>query len=202
MAEEQKATEKGQEISQAYLSLVWWKFKKNRLAVVGGIVILIFYTVCGLFAEFFTPYTINHETDYLEARPQTLHFVDEAGNFHLRPFVYGLEETVDQALRKRIYLVDTSKQYPLYLFVRAEPYKLLGFIPSVYSEKNALDSSTDKCSDCTQWFNPLFLKKVGLYLRKLPEYSKSVKGEGLVMNWVWCGLSEKLRNRQSFSRNC
>lgn len=128
MAKKQKSVQKEQ-ISQSYLSLVWWRFKKNRLAVAGAIILVLFYTVCGLFAEFFTPYTLHYESDYLEARPQWLHFKDADGKFHLRPFVYALEETIDQTLRKRIYEVDTSKRYPLYLFVRAEPYKLLGFIP-------------------------------------------------------------------------
>jgi peptide/nickel transport system permease protein len=128
MAKKRESADKEQ-ISQAYLSLVWWKFKKNKLAVAGAIILIIFYTVCGLFAEFFTPYTLHQESDYLEARPQWPHFVDEEGKFHLRPFVYGLEETVDEELRKRIYEVDTSKRYPLYFLVRAEPYKLLGLIP-------------------------------------------------------------------------
>ena len=128
MAKKQESAEKEQ-ISQSYLSLVWWKFKKNRLAIAGAIILIILYVVCGLFAEFFTPYTVHHESDYLEARPQWPHFRDVDGKFHLRPFVYGLEETIDLELRKRIYEVDTSKRYPLYLFVRAEPYKLLGLIP-------------------------------------------------------------------------
>ena len=32
-------------------------------------------------------------------------------------------------LRKRFYEVDKSQQFPLYLFVRGEPYKLMGLIP-------------------------------------------------------------------------
>lgn len=128
MAKKQESA-KDKQISQAYLSLVWWRFKKNRLAIAGTIILITFYVICGLFAEFFTPYTLHYESDYLEARPQWPHFWDEDGNFHLRPFVYGLEETMDQVLRKRVYEIDTSIQYPLYLFVRAEPYKLLGLIP-------------------------------------------------------------------------
>ena len=52
MAKKRESADKEQ-ISQAYLSLVWWKFKKNKLAVAGAIILIIFYTVCGLFAEFF-----------------------------------------------------------------------------------------------------------------------------------------------------
>jgi peptide/nickel transport system permease protein len=129
MAKKNAASDKKKPISQSYLSLVWWKFKKNRLAVAGAIIVITFYTVCGLFAEFFTPYTVEHTSDYLEASPQWPHFIDAEGKFHLRPFVYGLEKKRDAATGKRFYVDDTSKRYPLYFFVRAEPYKLLAFIP-------------------------------------------------------------------------
>ena len=128
MAKNQEAAKKKQ-VSQSYLGLVWWKFKKNKLAVAGGIIVIAFYVICCLFAEFFTPYTLHYESDYLEARPQWPHFRDIDGKFHLRPFVYGLEEDIDLATRKRTYYVDTSKRYPIYFFVRAEPYKLTGLIP-------------------------------------------------------------------------
>lgn len=116
-------------INQGYWSLVWWKFKRNRLAVLGGIIVLTFYVVCGLFAEFFSPYLLEYKSDYLEARPQWPQFIDNEGNFHLRPFVYGLEEKVDIQLRKRTYEIDETKQYPLYFFVPGQPYKLMGLIP-------------------------------------------------------------------------
>ncbi|HEY67448.1 MAG TPA: ABC transporter permease [Thermoflexia bacterium] len=132
MMAEQKVpeTNKKRQISQSYWSLVWWKFKKNKLAIVGGILIILFYFICGLFAEFFAPYTLDYQSDYLEARPQPVVFKDEEGNFSLRPAVYGLEEKIDQTLRKRFYEVNRTKIYPIYFFVKAEPYKLLGFIPT------------------------------------------------------------------------
>ncbi|MFO7607286.1 MAG: hypothetical protein R6W72_13415, partial [Desulfurivibrionaceae bacterium] len=51
---------KQQQFSQAYWSLVWWKFKKNKLAIVGAIIIILFYTSCGLFAEFVAPYRLDY----------------------------------------------------------------------------------------------------------------------------------------------
>jgi peptide/nickel transport system permease protein len=115
--------------SQSYWSLVWWKFKKNRLAVAGALLILAFYGVCGLFAEFFSPYQLEYQSNYLEARPQWPRFIDASGQFHLRPFVYGLTKTTDTVLRKRIYVVDEKTQIPIYFFVKGQPYKLFGFIP-------------------------------------------------------------------------
>ncbi|MCI0395531.1 MAG: ABC transporter permease [Chloroflexi bacterium] len=118
-----------QQISQSYWSLVWWKFRKNRLAIVGGILILTFYLVCVVFPEFFAPYSAARESPFLEAPLTRPHFFDAEGNFHLRPFVYGLEGEIDQATRTRTFTIDTTKQYPIHFLVPAEEYKLLGLIP-------------------------------------------------------------------------
>jgi len=118
-----------QKVSQSYLSLVWWKFRKNRLAVAGGILILLFYLVCVIFPEFFAPYLPGRESPLLEARATLPTFFDEEGNFHLRPFVYGLTGEVDATTRTRTFTIDTSVQYPIYFFVPGQEYKLLGFIP-------------------------------------------------------------------------
>jgi peptide/nickel transport system permease protein len=113
---------------QSYWRMAWWRFKKNRLAVIGAIIVLIFYLVCVVFAEFFAPYSLDHLSDYLEAPPQQIHFVDQNGNFSLRPFVYGYTEVVDMEQRRRYYETDPSVTYDIHFFVRGEPYKLFGLI--------------------------------------------------------------------------
>jgi len=125
---ETESTEKEQ-ISQSYWSLVWWKFKKSTTAVIGGIIVIAFYVFCGLLAEFMAPYTLQQQTDYLEARPQPVVFKNKEGNFSLRPAVYGLDEEIDMATRKRTYVVNKENIYPIRFFVRAAPYKLFGLIP-------------------------------------------------------------------------
>ncbi len=121
--------EKTKQVSQSYLSLVWWKFKKNRIAVFGGIVLILLYAGMCLFAEFVAPYDLEHSTNYPEARPQTIRFIDAQGHFSIQPFVYGLDKTIDEKLRKRVFVENTSVKYPLSLFVKGDAYKLLGFIP-------------------------------------------------------------------------
>ncbi len=128
-APEPAAKAKQQQLSQAYWSLVWWKFKKNKLAIVGAIIIVLFYVVCGLFAEFFAPYRLDYQSDYLEARPQPLVFKNAAGNFSLWPAVYGLDQELDLVARQRTWVVNKERIYPLALFVKGQPYKLLGVIP-------------------------------------------------------------------------
>lgn len=124
-----QTTRKGKEISQGYWSLVWWRFRRNRLALIGGTIVIGFYLVCAVGAEFFAPYSIEFESDFPEAPPQLPRFIDAEGNFQMRPFVYGLEEKIDMVLRKRFYEIDKTQKFPLYFFVRGEPYKLAGLIP-------------------------------------------------------------------------
>ncbi len=128
MAKQAKSN-KQEALSQAYWSLVWWRFKKNKLAIVGGVMLIAFYLICVAFAEFFAPYPAQLESEYLEAPPQKIVFKRPDGSFSLWPSVYGLEEKIDMKLRKRTYVVDETKIYPIVLFAKGEPYKLLGIIP-------------------------------------------------------------------------
>jgi peptide/nickel transport system permease protein len=116
-------------ISQSYWSLVWYKFKRNKLAIAGGALIILFYLTCLLFPEFFAPYSAPRESEFIEAPGTWPQFIDAEGNFSLRPFVHGYNEEVDPVLRKRIFSIDTSQKYPLRFFVRGDEYKLLGLIP-------------------------------------------------------------------------
>jgi peptide/nickel transport system permease protein len=121
---------KQQQVSQSYWSLVWWKFKRNRVAVLGGFILLAFYFSFVIVPEFFAPYAIQHVSDYVEAGPTKLHFIDAAGKFHLQPFVYGMTRKIDVVKRTRIYIEDTTVMYPVSLFVHGDPYKLIGLIPT------------------------------------------------------------------------
>ena len=117
------------QVSQSYWNLVWWKFKKNRTAVVGAIILAILYIISILCAEFFSPSSKERQSNVLEAGPTSIHFVDADGNFSLRPFVYGLERKLDMKTRERTYIDDPSIKYDIHFFVPAEEYKLLGIIP-------------------------------------------------------------------------
>lgn len=120
---------KQKQVSQSYWSLVWWKFRKNRIAVIGGFILLAMYVLICIFAEFIAPYDLEHKTNYPEARPQTIRFLDSEGNFSIRPFVYGLDKKIDEKLRKRIFVENPQVKYPIHFFVKGDAYKLLGFIP-------------------------------------------------------------------------
>lgn len=116
-----------EQVSQSYWSLVWWRFRKSRTAILGAIIIIIFYTSFVIVPEFVAPNLLEQRSDFLESRPQKIHIRDTEGSWHL-PFVYALEEKIDLELRLRYYEPDTSKLYPIHFFVKGSPYKLLGLI--------------------------------------------------------------------------
>jgi peptide/nickel transport system permease protein len=126
---ESPAVKEKKPVTQSYFALVWWKFKKNKLAIVGGVVLLILYFSMVAAPEFISPYLLERRSAYTEARPQTIRFVDSTGKFHLQPFVYGLERQIDEERRIRVFVEDPERIYPISLFVKGDPYKLLGFIP-------------------------------------------------------------------------
>lgn len=110
--------------------LMWWKFKKHRLALVGTALLAIFVFIA-LFAEFLSPYTPGARTpNYLFGRPQVLHFVDAEGNFHLRPFTYALSAAMDPKTFLLEVKEDTNEPWPVYFFVKGDPYKMWGLIES------------------------------------------------------------------------
>jgi peptide/nickel transport system permease protein len=118
------------QVSQTYLSLVWWKFKKSRTAVIGGIVLILMHVGMVLVPEFTSPYLLTRTSEFVEAPPQRIRLFDAEGNFHLRPFVYGLEKQIDLKKRTRVFVVDPSVMYPIGFLVEGEPYKLFGLIPA------------------------------------------------------------------------
>ncbi len=109
--------------------LMWRKFIKHKLAILGGTILIIFYTLA-IFCEFFSTYDIyKRYTGYIYCQPQRIHFFDEEGNFHFRPFVYGLERTTDPKTWSRIYTEDKTKKYPIYFFIHGDRYKLWNLFP-------------------------------------------------------------------------
>ncbi len=108
--------------------LVWRKYKRHKLALFATTIIFLLYFVA-IFADFFMINDYDERNvKYVFAPPQTLRFVDEAGTFHLVPFVYDLTQELDMDTLERIYTEDTSQRYHLRFFVEGEPYKLLGLI--------------------------------------------------------------------------
>ncbi len=94
----------------------------------GGVVLVVLYLVA-LFAGFLSPYSITvQHVDYPYLPPQSLHFVRDG--VPVRPFVYALARERDPVTFQLAYTEDESQPKPLRFFIRGEPYKLFGFVPT------------------------------------------------------------------------
>lgn len=106
--------------------LAWRQLRKHKMALVGGGVLVVLY-IMAIFAEFLAPYTLDYADRSRFFHPPILPRFADAQGLSLRPFVHGtvLE---DPGLRK--YAVDPSRRYYVRFFVRGEPYRFMGILPS------------------------------------------------------------------------
>jgi peptide/nickel transport system permease protein len=110
--------------------LMWWKFRKHRVAVVSGVILIIFY-VCALFADFLSPRDPNaYDAAHKFVPPMWVSFLDGNGDFTWRPGVHGLISNRNPETLRITYKVDETTWYPIKFFVRGAPYKLLGVFKS------------------------------------------------------------------------
>jgi len=109
--------------------LMWWKFKRHKLAMLGGWTLLILYMLA-IFCEFFAPYSPTSRFEgYEYAPPQIIRIYDKGRGFQW-PFVYALRSEMDPSTFRFKVLEDRSKKYYVKFFVRGESYKLLGVFNS------------------------------------------------------------------------
>lgn len=107
--------------------LMWYTFRKHRLAVWGGIVLLFIYVITVIFCEIVSPYIVSSvHSDYAYAPPQRIRFFDAEGRFHLRPFVYGWKVEQHPETWLDMYVADTEQIYPIRFFVKGEGYRFWG----------------------------------------------------------------------------
>jgi len=109
--------------------LMWWKFKRHKLAMVSIFVLALLYIVV-LFCEFIAPYgPWTRFEDYKNAPPQLIHIYSKEDGLQW-PFIYGMEEEMDMETFRKTFVEDKSKKYNVRLFVRGEEYKLWGLFKS------------------------------------------------------------------------
>ena len=109
--------------------LMWWRFKRHRLAVVSAALLLLLY-ITAITADFVMPYDPwERFPSSQQAPPTKVHFT-APGEGLTWPYIYRVEGMRDPETFRRRYPEQTDQRYPIGLFVRAEPYKLLGLIPT------------------------------------------------------------------------
>ncbi|MCH9050657.1 MAG: ABC transporter permease [Proteobacteria bacterium] len=109
------------------LQLIWVRFRRNRSAMVGGVVLLTLISM-GVFAPFLSPYdpTIaGRDKTYQNGAPQIPYFWDQNG-FSFRPFVYSYSRSRSAATNFRwVSKVDEDKRRYLELFVSGWEYHMM-----------------------------------------------------------------------------
>ncbi len=107
--------------------LVWWRFKKHRLALFSGIVFL-FIVAIAIFPAFFSVQD-PHETDAsrLFIQPQRVHFYDKDG---LNLFVYDMTGQRNPKTLMMEWVPDQDKKIPLRLFAKGYAYEIFNIIPA------------------------------------------------------------------------
>ncbi len=108
--------------------LIWWRFKKHKLAVLGMIILGLLYFFA-IFADFIVPYDPTLRlVGYEDAPPTRIYFYTREEGLS-RPFVYRLTRKVDPYTYRVVFVEDKSQKFYVRFLVKSEPYKLLGFIP-------------------------------------------------------------------------
>jgi len=108
--------------------LMWWKFRRHKLAVAAGLFLLLLYGST-LISEWIAPYNLQtRHTESIHHAPQGVHLFHE-GEF-IGPFVYGTGFELNLETLKREYVIDTSKVEPLRFFCSGDGYNFWGAIPA------------------------------------------------------------------------
>ncbi len=106
------------------IALMWWKFRRHRLAVWSLYTIGFLYFVA-LFAEFLAPYDpFQHSKLHAFVPPQQIHFFHE-GEFR-GPFVYGLKRKRDPETARLSFTPDHAKVFPLKFLHKGSSYRMWG----------------------------------------------------------------------------
>ncbi|MEL4377868.1 ABC transporter permease [Brucella cytisi] len=104
--------------------LMWWKFKRHKLALASGIFLILLYGAI-IIAEFLAPYNLHtRNVDFIHAPPQRIHLFHE-GKL-VGPFVYGREMTLNMDTLRRVYSEKRSDVQPLRFFCRGDNYRFWG----------------------------------------------------------------------------
>jgi peptide/nickel transport system permease protein len=107
--------------------IFWRQLRRSQLAVAGGVLLVVFYTVA-LFAPFVAPYPQDSmDRQRFFHPPHHLRWIDASGRFHPVPFIHPttLADPANLVFRE-----DRGVRIPIRLFVHGFRYRLFGVIPS------------------------------------------------------------------------
>ena len=122
-------TEEQVRVNQAsQLRLMWWKFRRHKLALISGIFLVALYLMI-LICEFLAPYNLHtRNVDFIYAPPQSVRLFHE-GQF-IGPFVYGRTMELDMETLRRTYTDNPEQIDRIRFFCRGDSYKFWGLFES------------------------------------------------------------------------
>ena len=120
--------------------LVWWRFKKHRLAMVCGVVV-IFIAIVALIPGFFStqhPDESDSKGSFIPV--QRVHFWDGGPAL----FVYGVRGARNARTLRMEWQIDEERKIPLRLFARGYEWRALGLVPTDLHLIGAADPQEDQ----------------------------------------------------------
>ena len=107
--------------------LMWWRFRKHRLAMISAIIIVLFYVVV-IFADFFA-YTdpTKDSANLLLLTPQPIHRYD---GDTFSPHAFAVTGKRDPKTFKKVYQPDPNQKVAVKFFAKGYEYHILGLIPA------------------------------------------------------------------------
>ena len=105
--------------------LMWWRFRRHKLAVVSAAFLLVMYASIAI-SEWIAPYALDsRHPEFIHFPPQEVHFFHD-GAF-VGPFVYGTTFELNMQNLKREYTIDREQIQPLRFFCSGDSYEFWGF---------------------------------------------------------------------------
>lgn len=123
-------TSKSNQENASQWRLMWHSFRKHKLAMLGGIVIIILYIVT-LFAEFIAPLDPHiSKSEHVFHPPQLIKLidVDENGSRSFKPHVQLMKLNRDPITLEGKFTPVPGKKVYIELFGKGDPYKMWGKI--------------------------------------------------------------------------
>jgi peptide/nickel transport system permease protein len=101
--------------------IMWWKFRRHRIAVAAALILAVFYAST-LVSEFIAPYNLHtRNTSHIYAPPQRVQLFHD-GRL-IGPFVYGYSMQLNMENLKREYREDPSRIYRVRFFCLGDEYR-------------------------------------------------------------------------------
>jgi peptide/nickel transport system permease protein len=187
--------------------LVWWRFKRHRLAVVSGFIVL-FIAILALFPGFFATQGPNQSNAMGSFIPvQRIHFWDDGPSL----FVYGVTGARNSRTLRMEWQIDESRKIPLRLLARGYEWQALWLIPTDLHLIGPADPASDEAIHLLgtdrlgrdQWSRLMYGTQVSLSIGLLAVAISTVVGivlggiSGYFGGWADMGIQRLIELLQS-----